>query len=233
MNKTTNMNVLCVAAHPDDEVIGPGGTLAKHAADDDVVHVCILSDGVTSRYDEVTPEAEKEIARRRSQAEEATEVLGVDSVSFHTFPDNQFDSVPLLDIVKEVEAEIAEHEPKVIYTHHYGDLNVDHELTCRAVLTAARPLEGSPVRRILAFETLSSTEWGTPISDNSFQPTVFVGIESQIDKKIEALEKYGEELEPHPHPRNPENIRNVSRVWGARSGLRYAESFVLIREIQG
>lgn len=225
------MNVLCVAAHPDDEVIGPGGTLAKHAADGDDVHVCILSDGVTSRYDEVTPEVEEEIRERRSQAEEATEILGANSVSFHTFPDNQFDSVPLLDIVKRVEEEMAEHEPEVIYTHHYGDLNVDHELTCRAVLTAARPLEGSPVRKVLAFETPSSTEWSVPRTGNAFQPSLFVNIEDHLERKVEALEGYDDEVESHPHPRNPENIRNATRVWGAKSGLGYAEPFELLREL--
>lgn len=227
------MNVLCVAAHPDDEVIGPGGTLAKHAADDDVVHVCILSDGVTSRYDEVTPEAEKEIARRRSQAEEATEVLGVDSVSFHTFPDNQFDSVPLLDIVKEIEAEVAEHEPEVIYTHHYGDLNVDHELTCRAVLTAARPLAENNVRRVLAFETLSATEWSVPHSSNAFQPTSFVDVSQHLETKIDALSVYESELRNQPHPRTIETVRRNSEVWGSKIGVPAAESFEILREIQG
>lgn len=226
------MNVLCVAAHPDDEVIGPGGTLAKHADDGDDVHICILSDGVTSRYDEATPEAEEEIKERRLQAEEAASTLGVDSVSFHTFPDNQFDSVPLLDIVKVVESEMSDHKPKIIYTHHYGDLNVDHELTCRAVLTAARPLEGSPVRKVLAFETPSSTEWSVPRTGNEFRPNVFINIEGHVDKMVEALEEYNDEVESHPHPRNPENIRNNSRVWGAKSGLNYAEPFALLREIR-
>ena len=130
------MSVLCIVAHPDDEVLGVGGTLARHAADGDEVHICILSDGVTSRYDE-TDAADAEIKQRRQRAQRAADTLGA-TVSLHGFPDNSFDTVPLLDIVQTIEAEIEEHEPDTVYTHHYGDLNVDHELASRAVATQVR-----------------------------------------------------------------------------------------------
>jgi len=133
------MSVLCVVAHPDDELLGVGGTLARHAADGDDVHICILSDGVTSRYDEIDA-ANAEIQQRRQRAHQAADTIGA-SVSLHEFPDNSFDTVPLLDLVQVIEAEIAEHDPNVVYTHHYGDLNIDHKLACRATITATRPLE--------------------------------------------------------------------------------------------
>ena len=156
------MSVLCVVAHPDDEVLGVGGTLARHASDGDDVHVCILSDGVTSRYDDIEV-ADEEIEQRRRHAKNACDELGV-SVSFHSFPDNSFDTAPLLDIIQTVEMEIEDTNPDIVYTHHYGDLNIDHELTCRATVTATRPLQDSNVKRVLAFETLSATEWAVPKS---------------------------------------------------------------------
>lgn len=224
------MDVLCVVAHPDDEVLGVGGTLARNADEGNDVHVCILSDGVTSRYrDEEEPV--EEIERRRKRAKRACNTLGC-SVSLHEFPDNSFDTVPLLDIVQTVETEIDEHDPEVIYTHHYGDLNIDHELACRAVVTATRPLVGSDVERVLAFETLSSSEWSIPGSRNAFQPTSFVDVEGYLQEKSEALQQYEDELRASPHPRTLETVRKNAEVWGAKSGLAAVEPFELLREIR-
>ena len=226
------MNVLCVAAHPDDEVLGAGATMARHIADGDDVHVCILSDGVTSRYDEVTPEAAAEIEQRRDRARRACSELGVDSVSFHDFPDNQFDSVPLLDIIQTVESEIADVDPNVIYTHHYGDLNVDHELASRAVATAARPLPDATFDEVLLFPTLSSSEWGLPKSDNAFQATTFVNVEDHVDAKVEGMKIYQTELRGHPHPRSTENVRRAAHLWGSTAGVPAAEPFELLRSVR-
>jgi len=226
-----SMNVCCVIAHPDDETLGAGATLARHAANGDDVHVLLLSDGVTSRYDERTDAAEREIEQRRDRAREACDHLGADSVSFHEFPDNQFDTVALLDIVQTVEAEFERQDPDVVYTHHHGDLNVDHELTARAVLTAGRPLPDAEIDRIFAFETLSSTEWAVPKASNAFHPTVFVEVSEYVDKKIDALRTYESELREHPHPRSVENIRRNLCRWGATAGLPAAEPFELLREV--
>lgn len=225
------MKVLCMVAHPDDEIIGVGGTLARHVARGDEVRICVLAEAERARHDEFTPEVERLVENRRDGTRRACEHLGVDSVEFYTFPDNQFDAVPLLDIVKIVEYEIAEFEPEVIYTHHFGDLNVSHELTCRAVVTAARPLPGSSVKRILAFETLSNSEWAVPTEDHMFNPTVFVDISDHLEAKLAALAEHETELEPHPHPRNLENVRRNALVWGSKSGLEAAEAFVLLREV--
>lgn len=223
------MSVLCIVAHPDDEVIGVGGTLARHAADGDDVHICILSDGVTSRYDNVEA-ADVEIQQRRQRAQEAADTLG-GTVSLYGFPDNSFDTVPLLDIIQTVEAEIDEQNPDIVYTHHYGDLNVDHELTCRATITATRPLTDSSVDRVLAFETLSASEWSVPRPDNAFQPTSFVDVTDSLDTKSEALSVYEQELREPPHPRTIDTVRKNTEVWGSKVGVPAAEPFELLREV--
>jgi LmbE family N-acetylglucosaminyl deacetylase len=224
------MSVLCIVAHPDDEVLGVGGTLAQHATDGEDVHVCILSDGVTSRYED-TDAADEEIEQRRERAERAADTFGA-TVSIHEFPDNSFDTVPLLNLVQTIESEITEHSPEIVYTHHYGDLNIDHELTCRATVTATRPLADSTVQRVFAFETLSASEWSVPRSDNAFQPTSFVNISDHIDSKLEALSVYERELRNQPHPRTVDTVRKNAEVWGSKAGVSAAEPFELLREIR-
>ncbi len=223
------MSVLCIVAHPDDEVLGVGGTLARHAADGDDVHICILSDGVTSRYDD-TDAATAEIRQRRERAERAAEVLGA-TVSLHGYPDNSFDTVPLLDIVQTIEEEIAEHSPDTVYTHHYGDLNVDHEIVCRATVTATRPLADCTVDRVLAFETLSASEWSVPKPTNAFQPNSFVDVSAYLDTKIDALAVYETELREPPHPRTVDTVKKNTEVWGSKAGVHAAEPFELLREV--
>lgn len=224
------MNVLCVVSHPDDEVLAVGGTLARHAAGGDDVAVLILSDGVASRHETITPEVEAKIERRRDRARQAADRLGVESVEFHTFPDNAFDTVPLLDIIQRIETTVVEVEPEVVYTHHYGDLNVDHELTCRATMTATRPLADSGVNRVLAGETLSATEWSAPSPDKAFQPTTFVDIADHLEAKLGTLKVYEGELREPPHPRTVDTVRNNARVWGAKAGFDAAEPFEVLRE---
>lgn len=162
------MKVLCVAAHPDDEVIGVGGTLAKHAAAGDEVDVLLLSDGTMARYETETEAARNRRAERRAEAQTAGDVLGVSDVTVLDYWGNQLDDVALIDVIRDVEAKIDAFRPNVVYTHHYGDLNVDHQLIAQAVRTATRPMVDSPVDRLLAFETLSVSEWGMPSVDNAF-----------------------------------------------------------------
>jgi LmbE family N-acetylglucosaminyl deacetylase len=223
------MSVLCFAAHPDDEVLGVGGTLARHAADGDDVHICILSDGVTSRYD-TGDAADAEIRQRRERAKQAADTLGA-TVSLHGFPDNSFDTAPLLDIIQTIEAEIDDYRPEIVYTHHYGDLNIDHELTCRATITATRPLADSGVDRVLAFETLSASEWSVPRPDNAFQPTSFIDISDHRETKTAALSVYETELREPPHPRTIETVRQNGEVWGSKAGFQAAEPFEILREV--
>jgi LmbE family N-acetylglucosaminyl deacetylase len=224
------MSVLCVVAHPDDEVLGVGGTLARHADEGEAVHICILSDGVTSRYDDGDA-ANDEIKRRQNRPREACSTLGA-TVSLYGFPDNSFDTIPLLDIIQTIELEIESHNPSTIYTHHHGDLNIDHELTCRATVTATRPLADSTVERVLAFETLSASEWSIPKSDNAFQPTSFVNIDEHLETKLEALSVYESELREPPHPRTTETVRKNAEVWGGKAGFAAAEPFTVLREVR-
>lgn len=226
------MSVLCIAAHPDDEVLGVGGTIARHVGDGEDVHVCILADGISSRQEEVNDEVQARIEHRRGHAKEACDLLGVASVSFHRFPDNEFDTVPLLDIVQTIEGEIEEHDPDIVYTHHYGDLNIDHELACRATVTATRPLKDSNIDRVLAFETLSATEWSVPSPENSFQPQHYVNIEDYLNDKLDAVAVYTDELRDPPHPRTIDTIRRNAYIWGAKAGVAAAEPFEVLREFR-
>lgn len=224
------MNVLCVAAHPDDEVLGVGGTLAKHAAEGDDVDVLLLSDGEMARHETETPAARERREERREKARSAGDVLGVGDVSVLDYWGNQLDDVALIDVVRDVESKVDSFEPRVIYTHHYGDLNVDHQLVARAVRTAARPTTDSPVDRILSFETLSATEWAMPTSDTAFQPTVFVDVGDHLERKMDAIGVYEVEMRDRPHPRSFESIRSNARVWGEKFGLPAAEPFELLLE---
>ncbi|TYL38938.1 hypothetical protein CV102_10565 [Natronococcus pandeyae] len=224
------MKVLCIAAHPDDEVLGVGGTLAKHAAAGDEVEVMLLGDGEMARHETETQEAIERGEERRQEAREACKVLGVSTVTIHDYWGNQLDDVALIDVVRDVESKLESFHPDVVYTHYYGDLNIDHELVARAVRTAARPDPDSSVDRILSFETPSATEWAMPTADTAFQPTVFVDISEHLERKMEAIEIYGSEMRERPHPRNEASLRDNARLWGDKSGLEAAEPFELMLE---
>lgn len=222
-------NVLVVAAHPDDEVLGCGGTIARLVANGATVHVAFLADGVISRHVDVTGSAE--LISRRKAAEEACSILGAQQPSFDSLPDNQLDSVPLLQIVKIVEQLLATYKPDTILTHHGGDLNIDHRQVHNATVTACRPLPGSMVRRLLFFEVASSTEWQASNIASAFTPNVFVDISQTLDKKLSALRAYKDEIRPWPHARSIEGVEYLARWRGASSGVAAAEAFMLGREI--
>ena len=224
------MQALVVAAHPDDEVLGCGGTIAKAAAEGAHVHVAFLADGVFSRPGD--PEARRdELAARRSAAKAACHILGVQSVSFGDFPDNRMDTVAMLDVARAVETLIADHVPDTIYTHHAGDVNVDHQVIHAAVVTACRAQRGHPVKTVLSFEIPSSTEWQFAGSAPCFAPNWFVDIASTIDRKMAALEAYAMELREWPHPRSARGVEHLARWRGATIGVDAAEAFVLGRRI--
>lgn len=229
MNKT----VLVVAAHPDDELLGCAGTLARHVAAGDAVHIAILAEGSTSRDLQRDAGArEAELSALVLAARAAGQVLGVASVECLALPDNRMDSIDLLDIVKSVEALIERHRPQIVYTHHVGDVNVDHELTHRAVYTACRPLPGHPVERLLAYETVSSTEWTPPGSAAAFVPNWFVDITATLDRKLAALAAYESEMRDWPHPRSLRAVEHLARWRGATIGADAAEAFVLMRHVE-
>ena len=225
------MKVGVIAAHPDDEVLGCGATMARLALEHEV-HVALLGEGYASRSVARDAAVEAELKRLQEAAHQAASLLGVRSVKFGALPDNQFDRVPLLDIVRWVEGWLADVRPTVVYTHHPGDLNVDHRLTFQALLTATRPMPGCGVREVYTFEAPSSTEWAFQRLEPAFRPNTFVDVSSTIEMKIKALAAYAGETRPFPHPRSPEALRAASQRWGSVAGLPNAEAFELIRAIR-
>lgn len=221
--------ILVVAAHPDDEVLGCGGTLAKLAAQGAAIQLAFLADGVTSRPGARCTGADME--SRREAARRACAILGVKGVSFGDLPDNRLDGVPLLEVTQAVEALVREHVPDTVFTHHAGDVNIDHQVIHRAVLTACRPQCGHPVRTLLAFEVPSSTEWQLPATAPAFLPNWFSDISGTLAKKLEALDAYAAELRTWPHPRSREGVVHLARWRGATVGVEAAEAFMLGRHI--
>ncbi len=226
MSTQSDRTICVVAAHPDDEVLLAGGTIARHAAAGDKVHIVILAAGADARGGPQVPY----IGRLRDQAQKAARILGASSVDFHDWPDNRMDTVPLLDIVQKLEAFLQEKQCGVVYTHHANDLNIDHRIAHQAALTACRPLPGAIVTTILAGETNSSTEWEAA-GPAPFFPTEFVDIGTTVSQKLAALECYAEEMRPWPHPRSIEGVRALARWRGIQSGHDAAEAFATIRRL--
>lgn len=221
-------NVLVVAAHPDDEILGCGATMARHAAEGDRVTVLLMADGVGARNPENATAA---LVERQGAARKANKILGVDEVTLLTYPDNRMDTVALLDIVQDVEKVMRHCTPEIVYTHHSGDVNVDHRLVSEAVVVACRSTPGFSVRQLLFFETASSTEWRPPVSGMSFAPNYFVNISSYLALKLQALEVYSEELRAFPHPRSKTSIAHLAAWRGVTVGVEAAEAFELARAI--
>ena len=217
---------LVVAAHPDDEVLGCGGTMAALAAAGCAVKVAFVADGVGARGT-----AMQGLDERRGAAYDACRRLGAEIVHVGSFPDNRLDTVALLDIVQMVEGVVAQHSPALVLTHHPGDLNVDHRRVAAAVLTACRPVAGHPVSTILSFEVSSSTEWNHPGAQPAFVPDLFVDISATLDVKLDALRCYGSEMRPSPHPRSFEAVEHLARWRGAVVGAQAAEAFKVLRMV--
>lgn len=217
--------ILVVAAHPDDEVLGCGGTIARHLAEGDEVHIVFMADGVTSRGI-CTDSAEHN--ERNHAAFEASQILGITTpLTFLGFPDNRMDTIALLDITQSLEKVIRTIQPEIIYTHHFGDLNIDHQITHKAVMTACRPQGNYSVKTILCFEIPSSTEWQTPNSGQAFEPNWFVDVSEVFKLKIRALKAYEEEMRDSPHPRSIESVEYKDRLTGGRIGVFAAEPLFL------
>lgn len=223
-----SQSLVIIAAHPDDEVLGCGGTIARYTDRGVQARVIFLADGIAAR-DGMDSEA---LQRRQSAARKAADCLGIQSVSFRKFPDNRLDTVDLLDIVKAVEGAIEQYRPDTVLTHHVGDVNIDHQRVHQAVVTACRPQRGHPVRTLLFFEVPSSTEWQPPGSAATFAPNWFVDISSTLDCKLKALDAYAEELRAWPHPRSLQGVEVLARWRGATVGVEAAEAFILGRQLQ-
>ena len=188
--------VLVIAPHPDDEVLGCGGTIVKHVQAKGEICLCI----VTKTY---SPEwSEKEIKERREEVLKVNEILGLNKTYFLDFPTVKLDTIPQKELNDSISEVINEVKPEVLYIPHKGDINKDHRLVFNATLVAARPRSGSPIKKILAYETLSETEWGAPSVENSFIPIVYVDISETLEIKLKAMAEYKSELKQFPHPRS-------------------------------
>ena len=217
--------ILIVAAHPDDEVLGCFGTVARLIKEGYDAYTLILGEGKTSR-DEVDENALKIL---REEIKKANEKIGIKKVFIEHFPDNRFDSVDLLDIIKVISKVKEEVQPDIIFTHYKDDLNIDHQITYKAVITATRPMQNESVKEIYAFEILSSTEWNYPLS---FSPDTFFDISDTLLLKVDAMKTYRSELCEYPHPRSIEGIELNARYQGMRVGRTAVEAFKAIRVIK-
>jgi LmbE family N-acetylglucosaminyl deacetylase len=226
------MRVIVVAAHPDDEVLGCGGTVARLAREGHEVKIVIMGEGITSRHAQPQEADAEQLLRLHRQAHAAASKLKATDVVLCKLPDNRLDTVALLDVVKLVEDQVQKFKPELVYTHHPGDLNIDHGVVHRAVLTATRPLVGQWVRDIYAFEVPSSTEWAFHRVEPCFRPNVFVDVSETLEAKIEAMACYESETRKFPHPRSPEALRAIAARWGSVVGCHAAEAFELVRSVR-
>ncbi|RUR97099.1 hypothetical protein EFW57_03339 [Bacillus velezensis] len=222
------MKVMVFAAHPDDEIIGVGGTLAKHVRQGDSVSAVIMAEGKSSRKTDYKKPEDSVMEHSNQETEQALSTLGIHDFVRLNLPDNRMDSMDLLDVVKEAEKQINRFQPDIVYTQYGGDINIDHSVVFRAVMTATRPLPGHTVKRVFAYETLSSTEWNYCQKDQ-FHANFFVNIEDELETKLKSMACYGSELRDFPHPRSLQAIEHNARVWGAKAGFSAAEAFMLVR----
>lgn len=222
--------VLVIAAHPDDEVYGMGGTIAKMAAQGHEVYVLIVTDGCTAQY-AGRPDLPEIIEKKHAEALEANRLLGVKEVHFGPFPDMRLDTVPHVELNRLIEETVDAVQPDVVYTHFYGDVNLDHQIVYRSTLVAVRPVLGQCVRELYCYRVPSATEWSPQLEHIAFLPNVMTDISGFEDVKEQALLAYQTEIRAYPHPRSPQYVRETDLVKGLEWGLGSAEAFLLLRQI--
>jgi LmbE family N-acetylglucosaminyl deacetylase len=218
--------IVVIGAHPDDEILGAGATLARHVIAGDEVHAIVVADGAGSRYPGDMMAALEKDARR------AGEVIGFATMRFLALPDQRLDGKPLIELTQLLEAVLDDIAPAVVYTHFPHDVNTDHGQVARAAWTACRPYYRKELRRFAVFETPSSTEWAWPLDGTGLQPNLFVDVSGTLDIKTAAIECYESELRDYPHPRSTRALRERAAFWGSQVGLLAAEPFRVLRELQ-
>jgi N-acetylglucosamine malate deacetylase 1 len=223
--------IAVIAAHPDDEVLGCGGTLARMVKNGCTLHILILADGESSRSENNQEEISMLRNNRYIAAKNAAKLIGCENIEILNLPDNRLDSLDRLVIIKKIEDFIEHTQPKTVLTHHAGDVNIDHRIIHDAVIAACRPQPGHCVKELLFFEVPSSTEWRPPSSAIAFNPNFFVDISETLQIKLIALEAYNNELRPFPHPRSLEAVEALAKWRGATVGVRAAEAFIIGRKL--
>ena len=227
--------ILVVAAHPDDEFLGCGGALISHIKKNDKVGILIMSEGFTSRdIKRDTIKRKNDLDGLKKSANKIAKKIGASFIKFTSFPDNRMDSVDFLDVVKKVEEVIKKFKPNIIYTHHPSDLNIDHGIVHRAVITASRPQPKYAVKKILLFEIMSSTNWTAKFSKqkNLFNPNYFIDISNVLSKKLKLLKYYKTEMKKWPHSRSIKAIKALANYRGSSVGVKAAEAFELVRNLK-
>lgn len=235
------MKILVIAAHPDDEVLGMGGTIKKYTKNKHDVKIVIMATGVFARRSQnyknstkykvdknTLKTMEEKLIDLRHDAKKAAKIMGVNDIEFMDFPDNEMDKISNLEITKKIESIIQQFEPTTVFTHSQYDVNVDHRILYDATITATRPTSNCAVKKVISFEVPSSTEWYFP---SRFSPNMFIDINRELPFKIRALLAYKNEIRDFPHPRSAEAIEVIAKRWGTVSGFKAAEAFCLVRHI--
>jgi LmbE family N-acetylglucosaminyl deacetylase len=222
------LNVLILAPHADDEILGCGGVIRRHVEAGNRVTVAVLTNASKGAPDLFT---EASIERVRDEARAANARLGVESLVFADFPAPCLDQFPAFRLAEAIARLIAEHGTQTLYVPFHSDLHVDHGCVFHAALVASRPMPGQSVRRVYCYETLSETEWAAPTPDKAFLPVRYVNIELQLVHKVAAMTCYASQLKPFPHPRSIEAISTLAALRGSQCGYRAAEAFWIVREI--
>ena len=220
------MRVLVIAPHPDDEVLGCGGTMIKHVSEGDEVYLCV----VTKAYPPEWPE--DEIRERRDEVLKVNNILGTKKTYFLDLPTVKLDTIPQKELNEAIAKVINKLQPEIVYIPHGGDVNSDHRLVFEAAMVAIRPRPALAIRKVLCYETLSETEWAAPLAENAFMPNLYVDISGVLATKLKAMSEYKSELKEFPHPRSLEAISALAKIRGATIGVEAAEGFMLIREIR-
>lgn len=220
------MNVLVIAPHADDEILGCGGVIARHVAEGDTVRVLVLTRGSQELFSHEYMETVRAECRR------AHEVLGTHGVDFLDHPAPKLDTVPQYLLASDISKVVREHQSEVVYVPHRGDMHFEHRLVYNASLVACRPIGNTPVRKILAYETLSETDWAPPFPDDAFIPTCFVDISDYLEKKIEAMECFASQVKAPPASRSLDSLRALATLRGGTVSVAAAEAFMLVREVR-
>ena len=221
------MKVLVIAAHPDDEMLGLGGTIAKHASNGDEVHVLMVTEGSSTQY----KDQPKMIEQKKKEIAKVKEILQISGVHFLDLPDMKLDTLAHIDLNSPITKVVNEVQPETVYTHFYGDVNKDHRVIFESTMVAVRPSAESSVRKVICYNTPSSTEWNIQQGHSAFMPNMYVDITDFLHYKLEALKQYKSEMREYPHPRSPESIKIHANYWGSHIGVESAEAFMLMREI--
>ena len=226
-----NKKILIIAAHPDDEVLGCGGTINKYSKLGYSIDILFVSDGENSRLSN-KKKKQNIVNKRKLMAIRSAKILGAKKPNFLSFPDQELDSLPLLKIIKEIEKYINLKKPNIIFTHTNACLNIDHKIVNNAVITACRPKSFEFVKKIYFFEILSSTEWNIKDNKLHFDPNFYVDISSNVKNKIKALKVYHNETRSWPHSRSYEGVNTLAKYRGMTVGIKFAEAFYLARGIE-